>query len=98
MNLSSGYFDEPENFRNVQEVLPIFTIGSFNFTTSKPDVTECECIEGENDIRWDSELQIFAKRTSAYHRLPQLPQLPQLTSATKLHMQMIGIDLQRLKF
>ena len=51
MNLSSKYFDEPEIFRNVHEVMPIFTIGSFNVTTLEPDVTECECIEGENDIR-----------------------------------------------
>jgi len=67
MNLSSRYFDNPEIFRNVQEVPPIFTIRNFNFTTSEPDVTECECIEGENDIRWDSELQTFAKSTSAYN-------------------------------
>ena len=35
---------------------PIFTINSFNFTQSETDMQDCECIEGESDIRKRSEI------------------------------------------
>ena len=50
-NGSLMFYDEPEIFRNVKKVPPIFTINSFNFTQSETDMQDCECIEGESDIR-----------------------------------------------
>ena len=47
--------DEPELFRNVKDVPLIFTVNSFNYTMVESDITECECVEGESEIRKDSE-------------------------------------------
>ena len=45
------FYDEPEIFRYVVEIPSIFTINSFNFTQPETDMQDCECIEGESDIR-----------------------------------------------
>ena len=47
--------DVPDIFSYVKEVPPVFTVNSFNFTTSKTDVKNCECTEHKNEIRKNSK-------------------------------------------